>query len=167
MTTLRHLFASSVIATLSACGGSERSADDARDQLDANQRKWDFSEVESYQFDYKGGQFFSGPEVGKWKEVHVANGMVGKAILKETGIEIPQDQYSDESYNIMTITDGFLLIGSLIQESPHTLEITYNNELGFPEVISVDYDSNVFDDEEAWYFTNLTLSASSASLTTP
>lgn len=148
----------SLVSILAACGGKTWSVDDAGEQLDFHQTKWESLNTDVYKFDYKGGQFFYSPEVSKWKEVHVADGLVIEATLKETGAEIPQGRYSDESYNIMTIGDAFLLIGSIIEEHPYNLEVTYNEEFGFPEEIIVDYDLAVSDEEEAWYFTNFTMS---------
>lgn len=154
MNALRYFVSGSLLTTLVACGGKTWSVQDARAQLDANQQKWEASDTDTYQVDYRGGQFLFSREVGLWKEIHVADGMVSKAILKETGIDIPREKYSDASYNIMTIDDAFLLISSLIDEDPYELKVTYNEELGFPELISVDQDLGVSEDEEAWAFTN-------------
>lgn len=131
----KSLFALAAVA-LMACDGLTEPIFDYTHNRDT----WERAHLTSYSFDFQRFCFCIPTEPAR---ITVTNGQVSAVILLRTGQ--PPDSSSFAYYDV-TIDDLFdELGGALAQASQVT--VTYDQVLGYPRTIAIDYIANAVDDE--------------------
>ncbi len=117
---------------LSSCDGDGDIANTfQKAKLEENKSLWESQDISSYRFTYRVSCFCY------WEDdvvVSVVNGDITGAFYLNSGLYLNEQELS----NLYTITDIFDLAGGFIDENKGKLQITYNKDYGYPEVI--DYD---------------------------
>lgn len=111
--------------------------------LEENQRLWRDSGIESYTFRFQaGGSWFSTGVVN----VEVHSGSVYSIVDAESGDPIDARSLS----NYRTIDGLFEKVRDALDRDADVLSVTYDETLGYPTSIRIDYDENMRDDEEVY-----------------
>ncbi|HWV15438.1 MAG TPA: DUF6174 domain-containing protein [Cellvibrio sp.] len=136
----------------SALSSSSASAtnNEYKKTLQSQRDKWSQRNIHSYQFVFRMSCFCL-PEMTQKKQVTVADDLVKEAFFLESSSYLTQEELT----RVKTIDELFDLIDYTINSNPYQLNIRYNSEYGYPEVISVDKNKNMVDDEFTYYASDL------------
>lgn len=123
-------------------------------------KQWDTTEVETGLLEAKGLWAENGPDNYQYAwykfcfcperreiTVNVESGQFVSAVYTGTDEAPPVNQ---NGY-FETVESWFEYIESVINNNPDSLEITYNEQYGYPESIQIDYESQRADDEKSFY----------------
>ena len=119
-------------------------------ELDENRDKWRDAAIASYTFRQDRSCFcgFAGPA-----DVTVMNGEI---VSVRSFWPEPTDVAPD-NFNVFDTIDGlFNMVDDAIDRNAHSLDVTYDEQLGFPTIIAIDFLENAIDDEITVTATGLT-----------
>jgi len=145
---------------LSSCGGSsssdtnivdpvtnkEVSVNTAKKTLDDNKEKWALKNIKSYQYQYSVGCFCM-EEMMMNKQVTVSNGVTTEAFFLQTSEYLTPEQLT----RVKNVGELFDVVEQAINLKADKLSVTYNKDYGYPETISIDYNTKAVDDEITYY----------------
>lgn len=139
---------------ISSCDSitDSRKGDDFR----TNQKLWQEQNVENYSFEfsklcYCGGLFNPATIVVKADTIYaVLNSVTGESLRDPQTDELVLQQYPE---SFQTINDLFEVIENA-REIADKLNVKYNQQLGYPEHIEIDYIKQAIDDEVAYRVDN-------------
>ena len=125
---------------IAACGLIEPD-EDAGDALADARNRWAARAITSYQyrFTHQCGECL--PDFSRTYEIRVVAGEVVEMRNTRTG-DPPPDGYATR-----TVPDLFAVVSDAIASRAYTLVVEYHATLGYPALISVDYDREIADDE--------------------
>ena len=131
----RSLFALAFVGLLACDGPTAPSLDFVN-----NRAKWERAHLRTYSFEYQRFCFCQPMERSR---ITVSNGQVSSVLLLSTGQ--PPDSASAALYDV-TIDDLFDELSAALTHASH-VTVTYDQPLGYPRAISIDYYANAVDDE--------------------
>jgi hypothetical protein len=138
----RSVLAASVLL-LSACWPFSPSGD--RDDLEAAQRRWTDRGYTSYEFRVQ-RSCFCAPTATAPLIVRVQNGQPGSIVHAETG-----EPVTPLPGMALTVDALFGVVDDALHRDAAGVEVTYDDALGYPRQIAIDYDQRIADEEA--YFT--------------
>ncbi|MDW3095049.1 MAG: DUF6174 domain-containing protein [Gammaproteobacteria bacterium] len=112
-----------------------------------NKEKWDALNFSSYIYTIKKSCFCS-PEYMKMTQVSVVNGEVVSALYLNSDEKVP-DKVID---SFLTISEWFDKISSVANNENSTIDVQYDNKLGYPVSIKIDMHKRRADDEMSVFF---------------
>ncbi len=119
-------------------------------ELNSNRVLWQSSQIKNYSMNERLSCFCGG--LLEW-DVYIKDGIKEKVEFDES--QLPQGQtYDDIFINAKKVEEAFDFIEDLINHNVASLVVEYNNEYGFPSLISIDYARNTADDEIAYLYTD-------------
>ena len=131
----KPLFALAAVVLIACDGLTEPILDFAH-----NRDKWERAHVTSYSFEFQRSCFCI-PTERAW--ITVSNGQVSSVILIATGQ--PPDSSSAAFYDV-TIDEFFDELGNALAHASQ-VTVSYDQALGYPRTIAIDYIANAVDDE--------------------
>ncbi len=137
----KTLFLAPLLFILSGCLIGDVLGSGNQNELDDNRAKWLDAGIANYTYREDRSCFcgFVGPA-----EVIVANG----EIVSVRGFWQDSTDVAPENFNMFdTVIDLFDMVDEAIDRNVHELEVTYDQRLGFPTIITIDYQENTIDDE--------------------
>lgn len=144
-----HIYMLAIVLLLSACS-SLFNDNEENATLDSSLNKWGQENYSHYAFIVDRSCFCPG---GFYPAMVVVEAdTVSTALDPNTNKPIPIDSLTggaDKSYSNFypTIDDLFELIEDARQQDADILEVTYNDEFGYPEKIVIDYSTAMADEE--------------------
>jgi hypothetical protein len=126
--------------------------DAARERLNEARAKWVAAGYEDYTFHFRWECFWCRPEIRKPAKVKVRGGAVASVTDVETG-EPREEIIGDQGYR--TVDELFAWIESELQKMPDFAELEFDPETGFPMRAEFDYTTRYYDDEIAFFATDL------------
>jgi len=132
-----------------SCTSDDEISEENR-ELNQARLAWQNSQLKNYSINERISCFCGG--LLEW-EVYVKNGIKEKVEFDESQL-LQGQTYDDVFNNAKTIDDTFDFIESLLSQDIASLVIEYNQEYGFPSLISIDYNFNIADDEIAHLYTD-------------
>lgn len=144
---LRLLAALVVLAPLAGCpvpvapsaedapaptGGAERSPD-----LDAARERWQEAGFDAYQMTLQRSCFCPEDYRGPF-EVTVRNGAVESATFNGTAVDAER---------VLTVADLFDLLEDAYDQGAARVDVTFDDELGYPTSLYIDYNEQMADEE--------------------
>lgn len=144
----------SVLFLISSCDSivDGRKGDDFR----ANQNLWQKQNIENYSFEfsklcYCGGLFNPSTIVVKADTIHaVLDPETGEPLRDPQTDELVLQKYPE---SFLTIDELFGVIENT-REKADELDVEYNQQLGYPEFIAIDYMKEAIDDEVSYKVDN-------------
>lgn len=143
-----------LVAALAACSDDdERSStrEKAIDQYDVARAQWEATGIDSYRYTY-GYSCFCAPTTeeaagpGEYV-VTVRNGVIESAVQKSDGATLNPQQLE----SMKTVDELFdVLDEALIDDQADSVEVSYDEALGYPTDVAIDYYLAAADDE-IWY----------------
>ncbi len=127
------------------------SDDDFSDELNANIRLWQSSQIKNYKWNERivcgecSGVFF--------RDVFVVNNSKDTVVFNHAEL-VEGQTYEDIFNDARTVQESFNFIKSLLNQNVAFLNIEYNETYGFPTDIDIDYDRNAVDDEGGYIYTD-------------
>ena len=106
--------------------------------------RWEATGIQDYRYEFR-QQCECGPALAEAAIVEVRGGTVTNVSNRDSGIPAA----SDERRLFPTIDDLFDRIDDAIRRNAASLVVSYDDDLGYPTLISIDYDVQVIDDEVA------------------
>ncbi|MGH1366263.1 MAG: DUF6174 domain-containing protein [Calditrichia bacterium] len=150
--TIGMLFKTLIIALLGiSFNGCGLFNSNDRSELDEQLAKWQSFNLSNYSYEFR-ASCFCFPEFNEWVSVTVKDDTISSVTILST-TEPPQELPLN---NWFTIDDLFETVSTAV-ETADEFEISYNDEYGYPEVISVDYIEEAVDDEVTYNSINLTI----------
>ena len=143
-------FVVSLLFILSGCLIGDVLGNGRQNELDDNRKKWLDAGIANYTYrqDRSCFCFFAGPA-----DVSVVNG----EIVSVRGFWPDTIDIALENFNIFdTVIDLFDMVDDAIDRNVHQLDVTYDQQFGFPTSIAIDYQENTIDDEVTITATALT-----------
>jgi len=125
-----------------ACSSNPLSPED--DALTAARAAWQAKAPAAYMYQFR-RLCFCGPDVTRELVVEVIDGEVVSAVYVDDGL--PSSPPLDE---VPTIDDLFDEIQDAIDREAHQLNAEYDDELGYPVDVSIDYILEAVDEEMAF-----------------
>ena len=130
-----------VAALFSACSGEDYGRLQSR--LEDNKAKWETHSPNEYTFSFSVSCLCQTPR----RSILVEGDSVVSAYNEEEKVL----ESADTLENRLTIDDLFDAVQKVIDRNPSALHVEFNEEFGYPIVISVDYSADVVDDEFAYH----------------
>ncbi|PCH62825.1 MAG: hypothetical protein COC09_07240 [Gammaproteobacteria bacterium] len=127
---------------LVACSGLAQQERFAGDRYHQNFQKWQQAGWQDYDLIYQ-RQCFCLAEVLKKIRVEVRDGRIVSAGYADGNSRINPDR----DYDLKSIDDWFELISEAIDRPADSLQVRYDERLGYPRSISIDYYQRMADDE--------------------
>ena len=121
-----------------------------QNELDENRQKWLDAGITNYTYRQDRSCFcgFAGPA-----DVTVLNG----EIVSVRSFWPDTTDVAPNNFDIFDTVNGlFSTIDDAIDQNAHQLDVTYDEQLGFPTMIAIDYIENTIDDEITITATGLT-----------
>lgn len=115
--------------------------DAERDAFRTARARWERAGIVDYVFDYQ-RWCFCGPDQTRRLRITVEGGEVVSAAYVDTN-----DPVADPLDGLPAIDDLFDVIRDAIRRDAYTLSAAYDEELGYPTGVSIDYRENVADEE--------------------
>jgi len=122
-----------------------------RSELEEQLAKWRSFNLSNYSYEFRASCFCI-PEFNEWVSVTVLDDTIASVTILST-TEPPQELPLN---NWFTIDDLFETVFDIV-ETADEFEISYNEEYGYPEEVSVDYYENTSDDEITYNAMNLSI----------
>lgn len=160
----RIFFISSIILSLSACGGNrdeppaktakeevtktvatkstKATASDITSEVQSNREKWLTHGIMDYEIEMQ-KICYCVPEVVRMMVFKVSDNKVKDVRYADTGEEVDPQHYGD--FN--TIEGMFSFVEQALDKSPADISIAYDDEYGYIKELSVDFKENIADDE--------------------
>jgi hypothetical protein len=117
-------------------------SDDAQKRLTENRRKWSSKAVKNYQYDFQ-RICFCVPAYTKAVKITVREGVAAQMAYANTGEAVDKAKF--ELY--YTVAQMFNYIQTAIDKKAHSIKVVYDDELGYPTSVEIDYIKNAMDDE--------------------
>ena len=131
-----------VVALLSACSGLAQPLPPVVAEYQENRQLWQQANLQNYDMSYQ-RQCYCRTELLRPLRVSVREGRIASALYADDGsILLP-----DLDYDLKSVGDFFDLIADAIDRSADKLHVSYDDTLGFPSSISIDYFKLMSDDE--------------------
>lgn len=112
--------------------------------MEGARARWVASGIRDYRFEFR-QQCECGPALADAAVVEVRGGAVTRVSYRDSGGEASSDARA-----LFPTVDGlFDRIEDAIQRNAASLTVSYDGALGYPTLISIDYDLQVIDDEVA------------------
>lgn len=131
---------------LNACSGVERhvanDGSQAAKEYYQNLKRWQSLGWENYDVVYQ-RQCFCVAAVTKKIRVKVRGGRINDAVYAEDNGTL----VSDINHGLKSIDDWFKLISNAIDRPADSLQVSYDEALGYPRSLSIDYYQRMADDE--------------------
>lgn len=118
--------------------------------LQSQRDKWSQRNIHSYQFVFRTSCFCT-PETTQKKQVTVADDIVKEAFFLESSSYLTKEELT----GVKSIDELFDIIDYTINSNPYQLNIRYNSEYGYPEMISIDQSKDMIDEEVTYYASDL------------
>ena len=135
-----------VIAGL-ALAGCENPLGPQESELEANVETWADADVAAYEYHFR-RLCFCGPDTTREVIIEVILGNVARVLDAETGEELP------DPGSYPAIEDLFAEIQDAIDREAETIDVSYDDRLGYPLSAFFDYVLNAADEEMAWEVTD-------------
>jgi hypothetical protein len=119
-------------------------------QLQQHQQKWAQQNLENYRYTLQVGCFCP-PEVRQPVVVEVRNGKVASIAAAENGKSVNPDYFQ----NYDSVAKLFEIVEDAIARDAYRLDITYDETLGYPTQINIDYNQYMADEERYLTIENL------------
>jgi len=110
-------------------------------ELEANQEKWQNANIKNYTLELRRGCFCPKEYVGPVSIV-VKDGVISSMTYTETN-----EAVIEEAKDVFVDVDGLFALVEEATTKADELKTTWNDELGYPETISIDYLKETVDDE--------------------
>jgi hypothetical protein len=117
-------------------------SDDAQKRLTENRRKWSSKAVKNYQYDFQ-RICFCVPAYTKPVKITAREGVAAQIEHADTGEAVDKAKF--ELY--YTVAELFDYIQAAIDKKAHSIKVVYDDELGYPTSVEIDYIENAMDDE--------------------
>ncbi len=127
-----------------------------RDELERARARWEAAALRDYRYEYR-RLCFCPPLRGI---VEVRDGEVVAAVDPETGEAVPEEELEP----FPTVDELFGTLAQWISRDPHTMEVAYDPDLGYPRSAFFDFEFNVADEEQGFEASGLVAHASPAHL---
>jgi len=130
---------------ISACTGAEKNVEKpvtAQQVLNAHLAQWKKTRPEKYVYEFKRSCFCT-PEYIKPVIIRVDKNEITDARFKNNNKPLPPELKG----NRKTIDSLFQAVQNAINRKAHSIKVKYNQQYGYPESISVDYDKMIADEE--------------------
>jgi len=141
-----------IMLTINGCGGSNDSDDSGNaamlKSLNDNLAKWNNAGLNNYLINSKRICFCASVEE---VIVNVEEGMVKDARYLSSGEYLT----IEELQHVYSVNEYFEIIREAINQQANVLRVDYDNDLGFPGNIYIDYDAAIADDEITYEISNL------------
>jgi hypothetical protein len=121
------------------------------EELGSQRARWSASIPARYRMEFRGGCQCSFNEFTKPVTVHVENETILSVVISETGLP---PEFAPIDY-WLTIGELFDVVAEAIDRDVDRLDVIYNEDLGYPEYIFVDADTEMRDDERMYRVENL------------
>ena len=128
-----------LLLLLTSCLSAELA--EVQHELEEQRARWEETIPKRYQFTFQ-WLCFCPPEYTAPVRIVVDGGVVDSVILLETGERLPPDRLAD----YRSVEGLFDFLQETIDRKPAAITVTYGAS-GYPERASIDYRSNVGDDE--------------------
>ena len=126
------------------------SDDGIEDELTKNRRLWESSQIDTYVWTENISCFCGGILERKLVVINTI-----KSSVEFDESRLPPTQTAEDILNdTNSVIEAFDLVQSIIDQNPASLVVEYDNEYGFPTLISVDYDFQIADDEITYSYSN-------------
>ena len=112
------------------------------ESLESNRALWEERRPDVYEFTLQRTPCECPPEWRAPTRVTVHQRQIRRALNVETGLSVPVD-----SRHVMTIDDLFDLVEHALLGNAFRVNVTYDDEFGYPRSIYIDYHANAVDDE--------------------
>ncbi len=149
--SINFLVIAFIAMTLNACSGDSNGNVSQSDlqkilvELQQNKTKWESNNLTSYEYNFNLACYCA--VVGDM-HVTVYEGTATEAFYLDNS-----EYLSDaELLSILTVDEAFDKIEYYVSLNPRMLNVTFDETLGYPEVIDVDIDEGVADDEIVYTF---------------
>lgn len=119
-------------------------------QLQQNRQKWAQQNLESYRYTLQVGCFCP-PEVRQPVVVEVRNGKVASIAAVESGKSVNPEYFQDYD----SVAKLFEIVEDAIAQDAYRLDIAYDETLGYPTQINIDYNQYMADEERYLTIKNL------------
>jgi len=127
---------------LSSCSGLAQQTSSVVVQYQQNFKLWQQAGWQDYDLVYQ-RQCFCLAEVLRKIRVEVRDGKIANAVYADDASAIA----ADIDYSLKSVSDWFELITEAIERPAEGLQVSYDEVLGFPNSISIDYYQRMADDE--------------------
>ena len=137
----KTLLTISLLFILSGCLIGDVLGSGRRNELDDSRKKWLDAGIANYTYrqDRSCFCFFAGPA-----DVTVIN----REIVSVRGLWPDSIDIGSDNFNIFdTVIDLFDMVEDAIDRKVHQLDVTYDQQFGYPTSIAIDYQENTIDDE--------------------
>lgn len=140
-----------LLAALStpACGGSPFGPE--RTELQRNRARWEARGPASYSYVYQ-ARCFCGPSAVEPARVVVREGRVVSVVSVEAGEPVEPATLGEGD---LTVDGLFDAVAAALEREPAHLDVTYDEELGFPRDVFFDFRERVADEEFGFGVTDL------------
>ena len=132
-----------------ACGGSPFGPE--RTELERNRARWEDRGPASYSYVYE-ARCFCGPSAVEPARVVVREGRVVSVTSVESGDPVEPATLEDGD---LTVDGLFDAVAAALEREPAHLEVTYDEELGFPRDVFFDFRERTVDEEFGFAVTDL------------
>lgn len=129
----------SLVAILPGCSSV---TGPAAEELEENLRTWRARGISSYTYAYRLNCFCGGPGI-RPVEIEVRDGAVAAVRVLETGE--PEEFFDPEAFP--TVEDLFQTIREALDRDPFRIRAEYDDLLGYPRDVFIDFEQNVIDEE--------------------
>ncbi len=131
-----------------SCSSDDEISKEIR-ELNEARSTWQSFQLKNYSFNERISCFCGG--LLEW-DVYVKDGIKEKVMFDES--QLPSHQtYNDILNNAKTVEDAFDFIEDLMRQDVASLLVEYNDQYGFPSLISIDYHADMADDEIGYLYT--------------
>jgi hypothetical protein len=138
-------------ADLAILGEEQSMSEDANAaQWRQNRQKWTRQNLENYRYTLQVGCFCP-PEVRQPVVVEVRNGKVTSVTAAENGKSVNPDYFQ----NYDSVAKLFEIVEDAIARDAYRLDIAYDETLGYPTQINIDYNQYMADEERYLTIENL------------
>ncbi len=131
-----------MVAVLSACSGFAQQLPPMVGEYQKSLKRWQQASLQNYDISYH-RQCFCLAELVRPLRVEVRDGRIASAVYADDGSPL----LPDLDYDLKSVDDFFDLIADAIDRSADKLHVSYDDTLGFPSSISIDYFKRMVDDE--------------------
>lgn len=130
------------IAVLTACSGWAQQVQSGTGDLQSHRQQWRHAALQDYDVSYQ-RQCFCLPELQRPILVEVRGGKIRNAVYAEDNGRLAPEI----DYDLKTVDDWFALIDTASKLSVAQLRVRYDEVLGYPTSIFIDYHERMADDE--------------------
>ena len=147
-----------LFASLNRAVSYDKSLEQQR--LEINEDKWDLTYAGGcgYTMKFRRSCFCMPEYLGPFLVVVSADDEVANAIyLEGSSGELAGTYTATEEMNLITISDAFDEIQKALEQNASDLTVIYNQEMGYPSSVSIDWEFMIADEETYFTIANVTL----------